>query len=520
MGLAGCRQHDYKHEADEQVYNIIDRKWRADFGEKVNYRISDTAPSPNDLKVEKTVPISGLLTLPHAVALATAHNREYQAQKEALYITALDTRLVRHDFETQFFGGPSGGYAADRNDELIGFEANFGFNRLLAQGAQISTRLTAAWVDVLTGNLRSGLASVLSVTVMQPLLRASEREVVLENLTQAERDTLYQVRLFNHFRRTFVVSIITQYYTLLQLADAAKNARTNYDALCRLHEHVAKLADAGRLPRLELDRTNQEKLRAQDAYIQAEQIYSKALDEFKIVLSLPPTEEFQLDETVLDTLRAAMNACPDLSEQEAIETALYRRLDLANSADTVLDAQRKVRVAADSLRSELNLVGNVNAIGARKGDRQTLRSLRQEYEAGLELNLPLDRVAEQNVYRKALITLNQNQRQYEQAADTVTLEVRQAYRDLAEASERYRVQLDSLELARKRLANTSLLMQYGRASSRRVLNAQQDLLDAQNAATAALVDYAVATLNFYRDTGVLHVRADGMWEQRTINPNF
>lgn len=55
-------------------------------------------------------------------------------------------------------------------------------------------------------------------------------------------------------------------------------------------------------------------------------------------------------------------------------------------------------------------------------------------------------------------------------------------------------------------------MQYGRASSRRVLNAQNDLFDAQNAATEALVNYTVATLNFYRDTGVLRVRPDGMWQ--------
>ena len=55
-------------------------------------------------------------------------------------------------------------------------------------------------------------------------------------------------------------------------------------------------------------------------------------------------------------------------------------------------------------------------------------------------------------------------------------------------------------------------MQYARASSRRVLDAQNALFDAQNEAADALVDYAIATLNFYRDTGVLQVRPDGMWE--------
>jgi outer membrane protein TolC len=121
-------------------------------------------------------------------------------------------------------------------------------------------------------------------------------------------------------------------------------------------------------------------------------------------------------------------------------------------------------------------------------------------------------VSEQNVYRKALITLNRRQREYEQAADTVNLQVRQAHRDLTEAAERYKVLSESLELAKRRFNNTFLLLQYGRASSRRVLRAQSDLFDAQNDAGQALVDYKVAILSFYRDTGVLHVRPDGMWE--------
>jgi len=74
-------------------------------------------------------------------------------------------------------------------------------------------------------------------------------------------------------------------------------------------------------------------------------------------------------------------------------------------------------------------------------------------------------------------------------------------------------------LAEKRLKNTNLLLQYGRASSRRVLNAQDALFDAQNAATEALVSYAIATLNFYRDTGVLQVRPDGMWEKESAQEN-
>lgn len=510
--LSGCAEHNYKMEADEQAYRIIDQKWSDDFGSKANYMISDVAPLPNDIQIEKPVAIPEVLTLPQAVALATAHNRQYQTEREALYLKALDLRLTRHEFETQFFGGFSGGYNADRNDEAVGAEASVGFRRLLAGGTRISTEVALAWVDVLTGNLRSGLASILSATVTQPLLRGSERDIVMEGLTQAERDTLYQLRSFNRFRKSFVVSVIAEYYAVLQRLEDANNARANYTALVWLLERVEKLAGAGRLPLLEIDEVRQATLHAANMYSQAQRRYDEALDEFKLTLSLSASHELRLDEKVFEALRADEMIEPEFSEDQVLEAAQLARLDLANSADAVLDAQRKVRVAADGLRAEANLIGTAQATSAGKGSRQTLDRLRADYGIGLELDLPLDRVPEQNVYRKALITLNHKQREYEEAADRIKLQVRQAHRDLTEASDRYRVLSEALELAQRRFNSTFLLVQHSMASSRRVLQAQDDLFDAQNAATQALVDYKIATLRFYRDTGILQVRPDGMWE--------
>ncbi|MHC4143892.1 MAG: TolC family protein [Planctomycetota bacterium] len=489
--MTGCADRNYKREADEQAYGIIDQKWNEDFGTKANYKVSDVAPSPNDIQIDKDIAVPDVLTLPQAVALATAHNREYQTQREELFIRALDLRLTRHEFETQFFGGFSGGYNADRNDEAAGTEVNIGFRRLLAGGTRISTEIAGAWV---------------------PLLRGSERKIVVENLTQAERDTLYEVRSFNRFRKTFVVSVIAQYYKVLQQREEAKNARTNYITLAWVAERVEKLANAGWVPLLELDEARQKKLQASNIYSQAQKEYQQAIDEFKITLSLSTAKELKLDEKEFDALRTAGMSEPDFSQEQVTEAALVTRLDLANGADAVIDARRKVYVTEDSLRADASLIGAVGAISARRGNRQTLGWFREEYGVGLELDLPLDRVPEQNVYRKALIKLNQRQREYEQASDVVTLEVRQAHRDLSEAAERYKVLSEALELAQQRFNRTFLLLQYGKASSRRVLQAQGDLFDAQNDAAQALVDYTLATLNFYRDTGVLHVRPDGMWE--------
>jgi len=576
-GLSGCGSKDYKQDADERVYKIIDQKWQSDFGSKSNYKISDTTPSPNDVQIERAVPASGILTLPQAVALATAYNREYQTQKEALYIKALDLRLFRHNFEMQFFGSGTAGYTKLRGREGLhiasgtpdfgqlssnpdgiesvdfdikdvdvdgnhvtikgmdfdrkvddvdridfggdmidahgGGGSGIGFNQLLSTGAVISSNIAISWIRILTGNLEGGLlTSVLSASVTQPLLRGSDRKVVLENLTQAEKDTLYQVRSFNRFRKTFVVSTISQYYLVLQQYDAMRYAQRNYNTLKWLYDKVDLLAKAGRLPKEEQEQARQETLQALDIYILAEKEYKQALDEFKITLGLPTTAEFQLDTNEIDSLKTKEMTYPLFSENEAIKTALARRLDLVNSADAIYDAQRKVFVAADSLRAQLDLGAKVN-IPLQDISSSNTKILQDLYLYGLQADLPFDRVAEQNIYRKALIALNQREREYELAKDTVTLEIRQAYRDLKEAAQRYHVQTEALKLAEKRLKNTFLLLQCGRASSRRVLRAQVDLLGTQNTATEALVNYMIATLSFYRDTEVLQVRPDGMWQR-------
>ena len=510
--LTGCTRQNYKADADRRVYQIIDHKWQDEFGTKANYTISDVTPSPNDIQIGKTLPSGSVLSLAQAVAVGTAHNRDYQSQKELLYTVALDLRLTRHIFETQYFGGFSGGYDADWNDEVIGLEGNLGFNRLLATGTFISAQISNAWLDVLSGNMEGGIASVLTATVTQPLLRGADRKVVTENLTQAERDVLYQIRLFNRFRKTFVVSIITQYYQVLELYKLTRIAEDNHNTINRLFERVEKLTNAGRLPLLEFDRMRQEKLKARDIYVQTVKEYGSLLDLFKITLGVPTTTEIRLDESNLETLKTAGMHYSDFDENEAVETALYQRLDLTNSAEAVLDAQRKVYVAADALGADLSLVGTTNVASQKQGNRLTMQAA-DDYTVDFELSLPFDRVAEQNVYRKALITLNQQQREYDLAADTIKMEIRQAYRDLNEATERYKLQSEGLSLAQERFRKTVLLMQYARVSSRRVLDAQNALFEAQNEATDALTDYAIAMLNFYRDTGVLRVRPDGMWEK-------
>ena len=515
--VSGCSKEakDYKADSDERVYKILDKKWDPNtHGVKTNYKISDVEADGQAITIARAVPASGVLTLSDAVAIATAHSREYQLEKENLYISALDLNLTRHDFEMQFFGGGSADYQYDGfngNLQQIGGGPVFGFSKFLQDGTLITTDLTLAWVDILTGDFRSGLAGIFNAAVTKPLLRGSQREIVMENLTQAERNALYQIRYFSRFRKTFVVSIITQYYEVLQQYDRIKNAEDNYAILISVCDKAEKLTKVGKLPRYELNEARQDKLHARDDVVKEKKLYKQMLDEFKLSLALPTDSEFTLDETEFIVLKAKKMPEPTFTNTESVETALNNRLDLLNSLDSIDDAARKVMVTEDALRAEMNLVVSTVAASERRQSLKGLNHLTSQVNAGVALDLGLERTFEQTEYRKSLITLNQSRRFYQQSQDQVKLEVRNAYRDLIEATERHSIQVENLQLAKKRFDNTMLLLKYGRADTRDVLDSQEDYFDAQNDAADASVNYAIAMLNFYRDTGVMQVKPDGMW---------
>jgi len=518
LGLAGCSPEQYKAQADKEVYQIIDNKWQDEFGHKSNYIINDSnvPPSPDDIRIERAVPASGVITLAQAVAIATAYNREYQSQKEQLYFKALDLTLVRHQFARQWFGTVDARYNNSNSEgEKVDSGAGAGFRQLLADGAMISIDIAMDWTRFLTGDPRTSLASLLSAEASQPLLRGRGRQVVQENLTQAERDVLYQIRSFNRYRQGFVVSIANDYYRVLESKAAVTNAESSYYRLVESRKRLEIEAEAGQARPFDVDEAEQQALNAENRWVQAQQNYERVIDEFKVTLSLPPDARIELDENELKALEEIGIIEPGYELDEAVETAFLRRLDLANSRDRVDDAARKVMVAAHNLGIELNLVGSAGVGSTPKTDFDRLQFHQGDYSLGLESkDLGLDRKEERNAYRKTLIEFEQQQRQYEIDRDRMELDVRQALRALKAEAEQYRIQKLALGLAVRRLETQELLMEIGQSNVRLLLESEGALLEAQNDVTRALVAHAIAKLGFFRDIGILQVKPDGMWEQQ------
>ncbi|MBE0535762.1 MAG: TolC family protein [Phycisphaerae bacterium] len=514
--VGGCSTEHFKEQADKEVYQILENKWRPDFGTLANYQINDGEPNQTEIMV--MVPSSGVVNLADAVGIATRFNRSYQREKESLYLSALNLTDTRHRYEQQWFGTVDATYRADgeRDTETAVLDSTIGVNKqfLLGQGVQIGTRVAVDWARFLLGDPRTSLGSVMTATLTAPLLGAGAGKAALENLTQAERSVLYRIRSFNRYRQQFVTDMVDAYYGVLLARARLDISEASHKRLVLSTDQIRMEVEVGRRPAYDLGEAEQSLLASENRLITARQGYEQTLDNFKMArLSLPTEMDITLDQNELAALEAIGVTEPEYTEEEAIALALERRLDLANTRDGVFDVERKLILAAEGLGPQIALVGSANAGSTPETDWTRMRFHDGIYSLGIQADLALDQKGQRNAYREALIRVQQSHRNYDEQVEQINLDVRKAYRDLRAAAETHRIQTMGLALAKQRVEVEKLSLEFGRGTVRLLLNSEDSLREAENAAVEALVNHTNIKLRFFRDIGVLQVKPDGMWEQ-------
>ena len=105
------------------------------------------------------------------------------------------------------------GRSGDEADTASG-GTRFSLRRLLGNGAVITGDIGLNFLRTLTSSDGWHPTSDFGGTITQPLLAGSSRAIVLEPLTQTERNLVYAVRSFERFRRTFSVDVANRFYRL------------------------------------------------------------------------------------------------------------------------------------------------------------------------------------------------------------------------------------------------------------------------------------------------------------------
>ncbi len=497
------------------------------------------------------------LTLLDALQIGARNSTVYQGYKEDVFRAALGLDLNRNDFRDIFRQTAEQSIQSDTTGHRAVSQTEFTesttWDRTLNNGASVGAGLAVNLANLLTGNRDSSHGIQADASISVPLLRGSgEYNVSNQNLIDAERNVIYQIWIFERNKASFAVGIADEYLTVLQGLDRIDNAAGNYRSQALNVRRARRQSDAGQLDVIQLGQAVQGELSARNQWVSAKQSYESSLDSFKVRLGLPADAGIELDRDELARLVEAARknllqssqadvasvdpnelAVPadapvellepsiqgagpyEIDTERAVRLALDNRLDLKQLQGKVFDAQREVVYRADQLRAELNLGGSVRSGGLTSPTSEdTKLKIDKVTSSGLlTLDLPIERTAERNNYRTALIALEAATRAVALREDEIKRDVRGRLRTLLSARESLQIQAKALEVAQKRVESAKISLEAGRAQIRDFLDAQIDLVDAQNALTSAVVSYRVNELRLQQDMDLLLVNEKGLWQE-------
>ena len=178
------------------------------------------------------------VNLPQTMDLASIHSREYQSNIEDLYLAALTLTAERFRLGVRFLGvsgtEPDVGFntrtnSAGQATSTMG--AAFGVSQLLPTGGQIAVDIANSVTWVFAGNGAQSSAPSIGYSFTQPLLFRAGRKIVLEALTQTERNVLYAARVLARYRQTLFTQVTVSYLDLLRQRQGILNTISNIHQL-------------------------------------------------------------------------------------------------------------------------------------------------------------------------------------------------------------------------------------------------------------------------------------------------
>lgn len=207
----------------------------------------------------------------------------------------------------------------------------------------------------------------------------------------------------------------------------------------------------------------------------------------------------------------------DYKLDAAVEYARENRLDVMNQRAGVVDAWRKIRVAANRLESDLDVEFNADIATEPGHNPVAFSSTASSYTASLQFDGPLNRELERNNYRAALINYERARRAYMALDDSVQQAIRRDLRQLQTDRLNFEIARQSLVAAARQVEQSreQLLLfggeRAGSTTTQDILNALNSLLQAKNTLIGSWVGYETGRLQLLFDLEALQLDDRGVY---------
>ena len=434
-----------------------------------------------------------VLTIDQAINMAMRSNpnianSQYNAESQRY---SIDAARATFDMKLIPTGGVSlnGGDNADSNYTTAGLQLqkNLEYGTTVSIGPQL-TRST--WQS------NRQYSSDMGVTLKQPLLRGMGQEITTDSVQSA--DSVYKTSLRNVYQTKVntVLETINAFYDAIRQMELQR-LYEKMETRLKGHSEIARTKEkVGLTTPMDTYRAEIPLKEVEDAMITASEAFQDAKDRLKLILAIP-------QHTVLEVSIPEEPDLRELSLNDAIATAMKKRIEVEQLDQDMVEAQRKASITKHNIQPELNLVlGYGRFATADTLGRSTELNL-DRYNISLQAGTDIFRTAEKAAYQQSLIGIKSLSTNAESKKEDIRRQVRKQWLSLQEAIKRIDIRKAQIKQGEGKIALAEVKFAHGMADNFDVIEAEKELQSARGNLLAAKMDYAIGSYNMKMIMGEL-----------------
>lgn len=457
------------------------------------------------------------ISLQEAIKLAVENNLDVKAE---LYNTAMfeaDVRGSRGIYDPILSGllnyqesttipkstVLSGG-TVDYQEKTLRYNA--GVSQLLPTGSTVGMSFNNNWIrnnSASSGDflyLNDYYQSDLVLEFSQPLLQGFGRQVTELNISTARFNKEGSFDQFRLLLLNTVSQVMAQYYQVISAREDLEIRKTSLALAERILNDTKARVNAGVLPAMEILNAQFGVATRQRELIDAERLLLDQSDRLRLLIQLPGKGELMPTGT-LSSAEFSVN------EDAAVKTALAERPDLKVLEAGLQLNQLQSRVARQQTLPNLLLTGSYAPTGlAEEYSRDLDRLASNKYPVwgvALQLTYPLGNRSARNEYIRSKLKVEQTTTQIRSLQESISTDVRTAVRAITSTYKQLEVTARGRAYAEERLAAFIKKNQVGLATTKDVLDVENDLATAKGDEVKALAAYNNAVTQLWTMTGEL-----------------
>ncbi|MSN24375.1 MAG: TolC family protein [Geobacter sp.] len=408
---------------------------------------------------------------------------------------ALSTDYV--DSTTSPVGSITSGKVIDSQSFLI----NSSVSQLMWTGASASLNFNNSYTGSnASGSMPNYWQTGLGASISQPLLKNSGRDATEIAINVSRLSKFSSLERFNSRLLATVAQVRTEYYKLYSLLEDRDVKKVSLELARKILSDTKARVKAGVLPAMEILNAEFGSASREKDLIDADLAVVNQFDVLRLLLQL---DDRQSEISIIDLPpRELLNVV----EEDAVRKAMGRP-DIREQKRNLEIAELQTRVFSNKTRPDLSLIASAKLTGNDSTYQGNLDKVvtfdYPVWSIGLNFTYPLGNKAAENDYRKSRLKTEQTALQIRSLEENAAIEVRAAIRGIATGFKQIEVADRGRAFAEERLRAFIRKNEVGLATTKEVLDVENDLAVSKSNQIKAVVGYANALTRYWQVTGEL-----------------